>query len=89
MKAQLLVALTPEKRLCLQGLTLAKEMLPAFPCWHLFWFIIWAGTSIRDRRQWLHRLPWEDTTRRLQELADKLTLPASIYLKQSEGRAHL
>lgn len=39
MKAQLLVGLIPEKRLCLQGLTLAKEMLPAFPCWHLFWFV--------------------------------------------------
>lgn len=40
MEAQLLVGLASEKRLWLQGLTLAKEMLTPFPCWHLFRFIM-------------------------------------------------
>lgn len=40
MEAHLLVGVIPEKRLWLQGLTLAKELLPTFPCWHRFWFIL-------------------------------------------------
>lgn len=41
-EAQLLVGVTPKKRLWLQGLVLARELLPSrcFPCWHLFPFVM-------------------------------------------------